>query len=362
MDKYRTPILALSLTVLTLAVVSTFLTLNQRGVLGDTTSNEVDLPTQMGFSSMESSLKQGEASFSFDYDGVGTMFKVNLSLLPSMDNAYPVFGLGKDSPVVVSDPSKWNEYVCDKVYYWTVEDDQGVVSEVQQAYADCIDRKVTDGRIDNTPPYYPPNLLFPLNGAVILNPNYFSFDWTDVLDGPGRPGYLFQVSENSSFEPRVLDQYLYAATPSLYRPPTDSLVKGKTYYWRVCGTESYSVCSPTGTTYADDWSPVWSFRVANPPTAPVLTNPSTGASTTSVKPLLKWRASTPRPAVYQLQVAKNPGMTQMAYQKANIAGSATQFTVPSGLVIKTKYYWRMRAKSSTGDWGPWSKKRWFMTP
>lgn len=193
----------------------------------------------------------------------------------------------------------------------------------------------------------PPTLLSPANGADLLS-NRPTFDWDDV---PGATGYTLQISTLPTFSSLLAS---VTVAPSTYTPPTD-LPPNKTLYWRV---RANAVNGPSA------WSETWSFVTANPPSIPVLLTPLQGARVTSLTPTLDWKDSTLPVGVtldhYQIQVATDAGFTTIIYDENT--GNVSQFTVPAALNANTKYYWRVRAYNTDGEYSAWSAARYFLTP
>lgn len=105
------------------------------------------------------------------------------------------------------------------------------------------------------------------SAPTLLSPNNVA---TDVAVVPtlswnsssGAAGYTLQVSVISSFTSFTYNQSGISGT----NQQVAMLSPLKTYYWRVCATNSYGT---------SDWSPVRSFTTTGlPPGAPVLFSPT----------------------------------------------------------------------------------------
>jgi hypothetical protein len=46
--------------------------------------------------------------------------------------------VGTASPLVETNPRKWDKYVCGRTLYWQVESSTGVKSPIQTAYVTCV--------------------------------------------------------------------------------------------------------------------------------------------------------------------------------------------------------------------------------
>ncbi len=88
------------------------------------------------------------------------------------------------------------------------------------------------------------------------------------------------------------------------------------------------------------------------PGSPVLTSPANNATVCTLTPTLKWSAVTATPAVDYYQVQINNGSGTKIYASGNL--TATNFTVPAGILAKSATYaWYVRAHNYLG-WGGWS--------
>ncbi|MCL4868882.1 MAG: S8 family serine peptidase [Anaerolineae bacterium] len=79
------------------------------------------------------------------------------------------------------------------------------------------------------------------------------------------------------------------------------------------------------------------------PAAPTLVSPANGATGTSLTPTLVWNA-VPNATSYNLQVATDPGFTNIVYSNTVVGTSDTTTT----LNINTTYYWRVQAVNVCG--------------
>jgi large repetitive protein len=102
------------------------------------------------------------------------------------------------------------------------------------------------------------------------------------------------------------------------------------------------------------------FLSANPPSNPKLRSPANNALTTNYVPKLTWsQSSLPSGTVfkeYQLQVARDKGFTDLAFERFLTDRTAPSYVVQSGeLQPNTTYYWRVRASNTIGHLSNWSK-------
>jgi len=102
-----------------------------------------------------------------------------------------------------------------------------------------------------------------------------------------------------------------------------------------------------------------------PPAAPAsAVSPADGADVEGTRIHFQWRDAASEIGAYHFQLSDEPGM-RFALSPAldvTVAGTS-EFTMPSDGLLNPgeRYYWRVRAKSSGGVWGPWSQT-WSFTP
>ena len=201
-----------------------------------------------------------------------------------------------------------------------------------------------------TTPSCPPTLLSPENGSASLSLRP-TFAWQAVS---GATGYSIQVSQYADFSALKINASVAGAS---YTPSSD-LLGSTLYYWRV---RSASV-SGNG-----DWSLARSFTTGNPPGTPGLISPSSNAATYDYTPLLDWTDSRLSAGTlldhYQLQLNTSTSFSAPLYDQATLN---SDFTVPVDLQPNTKYYWRVRAFDTLGQYsswgGPWSFRAAILPP
>ena len=191
-----------------------------------------------------------------------------------------------------------------------------------------------------------PDLLAPADGSMPDNLRPV-FDWEDV---DGASSYTIQVSAKSNMKSPILYK---SAVGSQYMPTMD-LTKNKTLYWRV---------RANGANGPSEWSEIWTLTSPNPPSRPNLVAPSNNALLTDLTPRLDWSNSiVPSGMVfdhYQLQVATDSGFSSLVIDQ-NFAGQTnSEYTLVVDLLPNTRYYWRVRAFNTTGQYSSWSSARYF---
>jgi len=129
------------------------------------------------------------------------------------------------------------------------------------------------------------------------------------------------------------------------------LAENARYWWRARAFDGE---------LAGAWSLPWTFVVntANdPPTAPVLVAPASGASVALLQPVLSIsNAADPEgvPLTYQFEVYGDAALTTLAASATGIAtgAGATSWTLPAPLQDNHQYWWRCRAFDGDRS-GPW---------
>jgi photosystem II stability/assembly factor-like uncharacterized protein len=195
----------------------------------------------------------------------------------------------------------------------------------------------------------PPTLTLPSEAYHALN-NQPIFDWDYVL---GATSYTIQISKNDTFTLLVGS---YTTIPSTYTPGA-SLPANFTLYWRV---------QTRGENGPSSWSAIRSINTANPPTIPTLLLPALNALITSdYKPRLDWSQSIAPTGTnfkyYQVQVDDNADFSSPVLDQTINDPLKHEYTPASELAINNKYYWRVRAYNTDGEYSSWSHVRYFRT-
>jgi hypothetical protein len=173
----------------------------------------------------------------------------------------------------------------------------------------------------------------------------FSTDTTPAFQWyvwTGATRYQLQVDDNNDFSSPLIE--FNTSNASILSHSSATVLGYGVYYWRVnIDTGSGFVISP------------FYFTVTISPvaaTAPVLTSPVNGSTTTDTTPSFTWNASASsqgQPFSYQIQIDNNQSFSS---PEEDVIVSVTDFTSPD-LAVGT-YYWRVRTVNSFGLAGPWS--------
>jgi hypothetical protein len=187
-------------------------------------------------------------------------------------------------------------------------------------------------------------LASPVNGALLKTVRT-NFDWSDVT---GAVGYQIQVGSSTGFSTLHVNA---GTTTSLYKLAKD-LPRNTTLYWRVRARTAAA---------AGLWSAVRSFKTGNPPSTPSLVAPVENALVTNYTPLLDWSYSTVPTGTtfdrYQVQISTTSSFSTL-YLSAYTSGvSTSRYRLATPLRPNTRYFWRVRAFNTKGEYSSWSLVR-----
>ena len=186
-----------------------------------------------------------------------------------------------------------------------------------------------------------PLLLTPLQSEKLLY-NLPKFDWMDVT---GASSYTLQIGNDSAFT-----SLLMTMNPSVSTAlPAAMLPVGKQLYWRVRSNSAGG---------ASAWSITRTIITAKPPSRPVPVLPASGWLSMTYLPKLDWGTVTvPAGRIfgrYQVQVATDSAFTAVVVDK-NINGlTSSALTLSTPLSPNRRYFWRVRAFNSLGEYSQWS--------
>ncbi len=196
----------------------------------------------------------------------------------------------------------------------------------------------------------PPDLNWPTDGEI-LNYNIPTFTW---LDYPGAIRYSIQVSPFSTFKSPVINKTISAAVPEF--TPTAPLPLNKLMYWRVR--------AQLGGFVYTEWSATWMFYSANSPSTPKPVIPINNALVNDLTPFLDWLPPATIPAgttfyYYHVQISSDNTFFIIDWEDVVYGLENHGYTIPFDLNPNTKYYWRVLAMNTNGDYSPWSPVRYF---
>ena len=184
-----------------------------------------------------------------------------------------------------------------------------------------------------------PVLVSPTNAAIGISATpSVSLSWNA---SSGASSYSVQLSTSASFATIALSATGITGTSLA----VTGLAGNTVYYWRVAatnlgGTSSYSSANSFSTAV-----------IITKPTTPVLTSPLNAATGIAIPTTLTWNKVTGATS-YSVQVSKTNTFTTSSLVY-NVTGLTANASSVSGLVTKTKYYWRVNATNSAGT-SSWS--------
>jgi hypothetical protein len=249
-------------------------------------------------------------------------------------------------------------------YYWHVS---GINSQGEGEFSDS--RSFTT--IWATPGTA--TLVSPIDGIAnqSLTP---TLTWEEASDANQ---YDLEVSMSSDFtdrdavvhSPTGLGQRKVAGVSTIdeftYDIPADILDYATTYFWRVRATNP---------DFEGEWSDAEDFRTLRPvPGVTTLVSPASEATGVSIQPTFTWEP-VEHGVYYDLQVWVDPELSgDPTYESLDIPGlygksvgdevadvAEIEHTITIELQNRLQYYWRVRAKNSTGT-GEWTELRQFRT-
>lgn len=190
-----------------------------------------------------------------------------------------------------------------------------------------------------------PVLIYPANRAseITVTP---LFDWSDI---PGVLKYHIQVSAFSNFSVLWINDSSQAV--SQFQVSPGILAYNSGYYWRVRARNSFGWGSYSSAN-------VFYTQVSKPPAVPVLQLPLNGAVGVTLTPQLDWNDVTGA-LKYRVRVSSQPDFSVILVDDSAI--TASQFTVPFGLLSNnTTYFWKAASKG-TSSWSDFSSAWSFRT-
>ncbi len=107
--------------------------------VGTTSPTPTPTPTPAIFYNLSSSMPNpGFATFSFTFTGTSSTFIVNASTVSDMStDVYHSFASGPSSPIVETNPTKWDKYSCGRTLYWQIRTLEGTQSAIQSNIVTC---------------------------------------------------------------------------------------------------------------------------------------------------------------------------------------------------------------------------------
>jgi hypothetical protein len=227
--------------------------------------------------------------------------------------------------------------LSDGIHYWRVraKNSAGVWGNWSTTWNFTID---TPDPVPNAPILYEP-----ADGSTTLD-SMPRFDWSDP-----QYAYRYEIMIDNNNDWRSPEIHQDDLNASNFRP--SSGLGGDLLYWRVRARNSAGVWG--------DWSNVWSFTVQIPdpiPDTPILFEPENASTVIDSLPYFYW-SNVQYAYRYELMVDNSADLTSPEIDQEDIFNNNY---VPTTGLDNGMYYWRVRARNSTGVWGDWSSI-WYFT-
>ncbi|MHA2250338.1 MAG: Ig-like domain-containing protein [Candidatus Kariarchaeaceae archaeon] len=257
-----------------------------------------------------------DTDFTWEEDLDAVEFRIQIS-------GSPIF-----ATLITDDTSTTNTYTTslpvDTTYYWRVQ--------AKDAAGNWGAWNATGEFGINSAPA---TLDTPIDMALVtIQPTLVWNEFTDAVE------YQLQVDGSPTF-----------VSPEIFENQTDTsyVTSGLTdgsYYWRVRARD--------GSGNWGTWSSVWVFTIDTAlPDKPVLVTPTDGQLVNAI-PELTWNDISDA-SEYQVQIDDSNDFSSPA---ADITQAGSAYTTTASLTDGV-YYWRVRAKDVSGNWGEWSEIRSF---
>mgnify|MGYP001584859767 CR=1 FL=1 len=190
-------------------------------------------PTPGIFSDLSSSMPNpGSATFSFTYTGLANTFIVDASTFSDMSgNIYYDFARGRSSPIVETNPTKWDRYSCGSTLYWRIMTIEGVQSPIQSTIVSCPSTPTPT--LSPTPTPTPLPEAFDNLSSSMPNPGSATFSFT--YTGTSKT-FIVNASTVSDMSTDVYHSFASGpSSPIVETNPTkwDKYSCGRTLYWQV---------------------------------------------------------------------------------------------------------------------------------
>lgn len=188
-----------------------------------------------------------------------------------------------------------------------------------------------------------PQPQYPTGGVLVLTDTP-TLKWSASTPLAQLDHYEYEVSQDQGFS-TIEDS---GSTNNTQETVGVSLVRSRTYYWRVRACDISANCTAWATT---------SFRVSVE--APTLSVPGDGDTLFTNRDTFQW-GGVLNASGYTLQISANSIFTSIILQ-ADVPGTQVEYTPTADLPPNRILFWRVRAKNPNYGPGPWSEVRSFNT-
>jgi len=275
-----------------------------------------------------SALSKNDAPlFSWNSTPAGVTYQLQIDHLATFSN--PIQKHSTD----LSDLTYQATPLTDGVWYWRVQ----AVNVRSEAGPWSAYRSIV---IDTKAPAAPVLSLPGDNVTIRTTP---TFAWTAAASASS---YQFEYAANSEygadggFGSPIFNSDWVNATSSTPPAMTPGI-----YFWHVAARDAAG--------NAGSWSATRTLHINPPlPAAPVLTAPAAAVTTNINKPVFSW-SSASSGVTYEIQIADSPAFTS----PQDVTGATGVLTYTASTLSDRLWYWRVRAKNSYSEPGPWSGYR-----
>ncbi|MFH1051249.1 MAG: hypothetical protein V1779_10030 [bacterium] len=293
---------------------------------------------------------------------IDTLIMSNIRVARILESPTLVYPVNNSLKIPIDDTLRWNIFSGATNYYIDIDTDSLFSHAVTHETVDTL--FALDASLDYNPKYFWRvraqfssklsswsevwNFTTKLEDIVLRVPdnNATSRPLNDTLRWNACSGankYSVQVSTDSIFSSFAVNDLISHPTVSYVL----KLRNNTKYYWRVKGL--------TNNGNESNWSEVWNFKTKL--ASPVLITPEDNAIAREFSDSLTWQAVEEANG-YKVQISLQSDFS--TFIKDTIVPNR-EFYIYFDLNVNTKYYWRVSASNSDGNFSDWSDTRSFKT-
>jgi hypothetical protein len=183
-------------------------------------------------------------------------------------------------------------------------------------------------------------LKLPANDAKNISNTSITFTWNSITNATK---YAIEFGTDKSFAVGSYNVIPNVTGTTL----TFNVELDKTYYWRV---KAYNSAGGAVSAYSD----VWKFTTGVAKIeAPALVSPANNAINIDTANAVEFTWKKVDDATkYEMEICKSSSFDSDKNIYSDI--TVTNYTIPTGLIANTKYYWRVRATDASGVYSDYS--------